>query len=188
MKTLSFLAILALSTVSFAGSEEEVELVQVYLAIQCQAGGSVSVKLDGSRRYLSVSSRHIQRLDFDRSVIDYQADASGSLYLIRSRGSRFDKKSARLLLGQLDGRCNSRVLFGYHSVRLDAGVRATLARSYVGKCRSRSNWPNDPGRTYWRDTKESLILRASSLREDMVLTTNGNEVFQTETRCRASGG
>lgn len=171
------------------GKEYPLEGVTVYAALRCEGGRAVSARApEGEKHYLVFFGSPFfpsgQTVILPSAQAALEVDAPDAAYLV-PRGA-----NGRVALGRLrleaycEGRPDGRELHQYAPVEPAPGFQGTASVTLDGGCRSRSNWPNGPGRSYWRDVRIRLSLRDGG-GESYARVDEANIAFMDADSCRA---
>lgn len=173
------------------GKEYPLESVNVYVAMRCEGGRAVSARApEGEKHYFVFFGSPFfpggQTIILESSSAALEVDAPDSVYLAQPGANGRVALGRARLEGYCEGRPDGRELYQYAFVEPAPGFQGTASVTLDGGCRSRSNWPNGPGRSYWRDVRIRLTLGdgsgASYARVD-----EANIAFADADSCRTGG-
>lgn len=148
------------------GKTYEVSRLEPYVQVHCGQGVGTAVKAIAGRVYLDVKvpamEQGVVRFSPAPSGTLFSVDEASDFHIESQNGFWSAPRKIRVGRLQFEASCLphnvDRDIETYVPVLFAADVRAGLAVRFNGACWSKSNWPNAPGRSYFRPIRIDLTL------------------------------
>jgi hypothetical protein len=180
--------------------EYDVDAIRTYLQVKCSNGVAAGYQVEDPRTPSRMnhteigvifSERSIRPLifSFKRDNVTLEINGDEELTLVKKAG--IFGKDQKILLGRIiegPDNCsrfpNENVMFGIKvGIELATHTTLKLDRVLASSCKSRSNWPDGKGRSYWRDTQDTLKINNGT--KSLLLEQITNIGFDNEETCKA---
>lgn len=125
----------------------------------------------------------------EKNELDFEVGSSGNISFVKKGG--FFSRDQKVLIGRADvaGGCwaehhKNMVVSSNRGIEpaLTLDIRATI--TITSGCQSRSNWPDDGGKTYWRDTVEMVTFTDRATGKSLSFNHNNAVSYSSETDCQ----